>query len=147
MKTVKEIADELKLPKQRVYRYIKRECISEADQRNGVMYYDEAAEAIIKQALIENTASADAHHDTDVDVVSDSATAMVMVNAKYLSHIEAEVEFLRSELSKTREALQTGQALHAGTIKKQLQSGEEGKPDYSENLSFFSRIFRKRDKQ
>ena len=49
MKTIKQIAEDLGLPKQRVYRFIKRECISEAHQENGVMYYDDAAESLIKQ--------------------------------------------------------------------------------------------------
>ena len=52
-KTIKQIADELSIDKQRVYRYIKRNCISEAHQKNGVMYYDEAVERRIKQEFLQ----------------------------------------------------------------------------------------------
>ena len=43
-KTIKQMADALGVDKQRVYRYIKKNCISEAHQKNGVMYYDEVVE-------------------------------------------------------------------------------------------------------
>lgn len=53
MKTMKQIADELGIDKQKVYRYIKKEKINEAHQKNGVKHYDEAAEKRIKQAFRE----------------------------------------------------------------------------------------------
>lgn len=52
-KTIRQIADELGVSKQRVYRFIKQNCINEAHQRNGVMYYDDAAETRIKQGFFE----------------------------------------------------------------------------------------------
>ena len=55
MKTLKQIADELGVPKQQVYRYVKAECINEvhhealeARQSKSVKYYNEAAESTIK---------------------------------------------------------------------------------------------------
>ena len=50
MKTIKQIADELQLDKQKVYRYIKRNHITEAHQDGQVKWYDEAAENRIKSA-------------------------------------------------------------------------------------------------
>lgn len=48
MKTIREIANELGVDKQKVYRFIKQNHINEAHhealQRSGVKYYDEAAE-------------------------------------------------------------------------------------------------------
>lgn len=78
MKTVREIAAEIGIPKQRVYRYIKRECISEAHQRNGVMYYDEAAETIIKQGFDTDTASGDVHHEAHQNRITDAVTDAVI---------------------------------------------------------------------
>ena len=47
MKTIREIANELGVDKQKVYRFIKQNHINEAHhealQRSGVKYYDEAA--------------------------------------------------------------------------------------------------------
>ena len=47
-KTIKQIADEIGLDKQKVYRFIKKNHINEAHQKNGVMYYDEAVKSHIK---------------------------------------------------------------------------------------------------
>lgn len=78
MKTVREIADEIGIQKQRVYRYIKRECISEAHQRNGVMYYDEAAESLIRQAFDTGAASSDALHEAHQNCITDTVTDAVI---------------------------------------------------------------------
>ena len=69
-KTIKQMADALGVDKQRVYRYIKKNCISEAHQKNGVMYYDEAVEKRIKQAFSKNEPHQEsASSDTVVDVL------------------------------------------------------------------------------
>ena len=41
---IKQIADELGISKQKVYRFIKKENINESYQENSVMYYDDVAE-------------------------------------------------------------------------------------------------------
>ena len=69
-KTIKQMADALGVDKQRVYRYIKKSCIKEAHQKNGVMYYDEAVEKRIKQAFSQNEPHQEsASSDTVVDVL------------------------------------------------------------------------------
>lgn len=152
MKTIAQIAGELGVSKQRVYRYIKREHISEVHQRNGVMYYDEAAENLIKKGFIENGTSDDVHHDAHQSVSDDAPDDAVTVSAKYLAHLENEVAFLRGELSLTREALRAGQALHAGTLKQiapELPQEDKQEiiitpsPD-GKRMSFISRIFGRR---
>jgi hypothetical protein len=60
-KTIKEIADELQIDKQKVYRYIKanhiNEALREAHQKNNVKYYDEAAQMKIKKAFAAKSTS------------------------------------------------------------------------------------------
>lgn len=69
-KTIKQMADAIGVDKQRVYRYIKKSCINEAHQKNGVMYYDEAVEKRIKQAFSKNEPHQEsASSDTVVDVL------------------------------------------------------------------------------
>ena len=75
-KTIKQIADELNVDKQKVYRYIKANHISEVHheplQKNKVKHYDEVAQAQIKKAFAEKTTSkrsaskstSKAHQDT-----------------------------------------------------------------------------------
>lgn len=69
-KTIKQMADAIGVDKQRVYRYIKKSCINEAHQKNGVMYYDETVEKRIKQAFSKNEPHQEsASSDTVVDVL------------------------------------------------------------------------------
>jgi predicted DNA-binding transcriptional regulator YafY len=87
-KTTKQIADEMGVSKQKVYRYIKKNCICEAHQENGVMYYDETAETLIKQGFSENEAHHEAHHEA------------------HQNHInEAVIELLRNELQAKNEQI------------------------------------------
>lgn len=53
-KTIKEIADELGIDKQKVYRYITKNCIKEALQDAQTKRYDEAAQKQIKQHFEEH---------------------------------------------------------------------------------------------
>lgn len=138
MKTVRQIADELGVSKQSVYKRYKGKLYTEvhpyAHTEQGVLYISEQGENLIKQDFLKDTASNGAHTDT------------VIVDAKYLAHIEAEIEFLRGELTRTREALQAGQALHAGTIRQQLAPGSSGTEKPAEPSKFkgwVSRVFRK----
>lgn len=60
-KTIKQIADDLQIDKQRVYRYIKahhiNEALHEAHQNGKTKYYDEAAQEQIKKAFAEKSES------------------------------------------------------------------------------------------
>lgn len=144
MKTMKQIAEDLGLPKQRVYRFIKRECISEAHQENGVMYYDDAAESLIKQAFSDNAASPDAHHDAHHDANSDAVTdAVIDLLRKELEIKNEQIRDLNARLAESNAALvaaqqtaQAAQALHAGTIQKQLMEPEQP--------GMLARLFRKK---
>lgn len=144
MKTIKEIAEELGVNKQKVYRYIKRHCISEAHQCNGVMYYDDAAESQIKSGLFEKTASREVHHDVHHDAVTDALVETLRGELKVKNE---QIQELNDRLAETTAALvtaqqtaQAAQALHAGTIRKQLAGGEEDSP------GFLSRIFKRKEK-
>lgn len=146
MKTIKEIAGELGVPKQRVYRFIKRECISEAHHEAGVMYYDDAAETFIKQAFSDVVSSGEAHHDAHHDAVSDAVTdavtdAVIDLLRKELEIKNEQIRELNARLAESNAALvaaqqtaQAAQALHAGTIQKQLMEPEQP-------AGFFTRLF------
>lgn len=71
MKTIKQVADEIGVSKQRVYRYIKNH-ISDVRQGASVMQIDDAAETRIKQYFLDKTASHDAHHDVHQKRITDT---------------------------------------------------------------------------
>ena len=92
MKTIKQIADELGVDKQRVYRYIRKNHINEAHQKNGVMHYDEATEMLIKQGFSENKSLHEAHHEVLQNHISDTVN-------------EAVIEMLQNELQAKNEQI------------------------------------------
>ena len=72
MKTIREIADEIGIDKQRVYRHIKNQGMT-AHQKQGVMYFDDVAEVRIKQYFLQGHTSNEAHHKASPDVTNDTA--------------------------------------------------------------------------
>lgn len=161
-KTIKEIADELGVDKQKVYRYIKKnhinEVLHEALQKNGVKQYDEAAETLIKQGFSKESASSEALHEvhqkhineTVFDTISDAVIDMLR---KELEIKNEQIRELNDRLAESNAALiaaqqtaQAAQALHAGTIQQQITSGADpsnGSVDEPKKYGWLSRLFRR----
>lgn len=118
MKTIKQIADELGLDKQKVYRYIKKnhikevyqECISEALQKNGVKYYDEVAENLIKQGFSDNTTSNEVHQEVHQKHINDTVIDTLL---KQIEILQKELDAKNEQLSDTLRALNQAQQLQA----------------------------------
>lgn len=110
-KTIKQIADELRVSKQQVYRYIKRNHISEAHQKNGVMYYDEAAETAIKRGFSDKAVSSEVHqevhqkHISDAvnDAVNDAVVITLQTLQEQLTAKDKLIEQLQTELATERQ--------------------------------------------
>lgn len=160
-KTIKEIADELGVDKQKVYRYIKKNRINEvhheALQKNSVKQYDEAAETLIKQGILQESVSSEALHEAHqkhineavFDTVSDAVIDMLR---KELEIKNEQIRELNSRLAESNAALvaaqqtaQAAQALHAGMLQQQLTSGtdqSEPRVDEPKKQGWFGRWFR-----
>jgi predicted transcriptional regulator len=151
-KTIKQIADELGVDKQRVYRYIKKNRINEAHHEHGVMWYDETVESLIKQHFSGNDVHHEPHHDvhhiTSNDTVIDTVITMLKqeleVKNQELEIKNEQIRELNARLSESHAALiasqqsaQAAQALHAGTLQAQLGNGSEPRK------SLWSRIRKK----
>lgn len=103
-KTIKQIADELKIDKQKVYRYIKKNHINEAHQKNGVMYYDDAAEMLIKQAFIQNITSNEAHQEVHQEVHQNHINeAVIDVLLKQSEMLQKELEIKNKQIISLQE--------------------------------------------
>lgn len=137
MKTIREIANEIGVDKQKVYRFIKQNHINEAHrealQRSGVKYYDEAAEMLIKQGFLGETASSEAHREVHQNRINEAAfDAVVEMLQKELEIKNEQIRELNERLSECSAALlaaqqtaQVAQALHAGAIQQHiLDKGE-----------------------
>ncbi len=113
MKTIKQIAAELGVSKQRVYRYIKKHRIGEAHQRNGVMWYDDTAESLIKLGFTKNDVHHEALHNSSSEAVIDTVVAMLQ---RELDIKNLQIEKQQETIQQLTTALTAAQALHAGTI-------------------------------
>lgn len=69
-KTIKQIADEIGVSKQQVYRFIKKHNITEVCQENGTMYYDDASEYLIREGFPKTNESKEAPQ-TRIESTSD----------------------------------------------------------------------------
>lgn len=155
MKTIKEIADAAGVSKQRAYRYIRQNHISEAHHDAGVMQFDDAAASrIISHFLGENCIS-DAHHDvhhdasndTVVDTVLELLKAELEIKNEQIRELNARLAESNAALVAAQQSAQAAQLLHAGTMQRQLVSGEEaGLRPEGEGRGFFGRIFGKKNR-
>lgn len=132
-KTMKQIADDLGVSKQRVYRYIKKNHINETYQETGVMYFDDAVVERIKQGLFEQAVSNDVHqenrNDTMLEAVIDMLRKELESKNAQLAVKDEQIRELNERLAESNTALVTAQqtakdaqALHAGTIQQQLEA-------------------------
>lgn len=145
-KTIKQIADELEIDKQKVYRYIKKNNIIEAHQKNGVMYYDEATETLIKQALSVSTTSSEAYQNHINDTVNDVLISMLQ---KELEIKNKQIEELTAIVKQQAETInanshnQLAETLIEG--KQQLISSGDQEKEKPPKKSWWSRLFGSED--
>ena len=98
-KTIREIAEELNISKQKVYRFIKdnhiKEVHHEAHQKNDVKYYDDAAQTLIKSHFLNQEAHQETHHEAHQDHISD---ALINTLLKQLEEKDKQIESLSQAL-------------------------------------------------
>ena len=144
MKTIKQIADDLGLDKQKVYRYIKKNHINEAHQKGQVMWFDDAVESSIKKAFFDKTTSNEPHHDVVQSASND--TASDVVDAVLLDQIK----LLQEENRELRKLLSQEQELHARLQERitLLEAPADDNVVYKEEKDkvkkgFFTRLFKR----
>lgn len=155
MKTVKQIADELGVDKQKVYRYIKNnqikevhhEALHEALQKNGAKYYDEVAESLIKQGFTENSASNEVHHEAHQKCFNEAVFEALL---NQISTLECELKIKNNQINSLNERLEEAhkiidhsQQLQAIAENKiaLLESQNEEVKEPEEKKSFWKRLF------
>ena len=141
MKTIRQIADEIGVSKQAVYKRYKGKlhtvCAPYAHTEQGVLYLSEQAETIIKQDFLKDDRSNGAHTDThterSIGAVPEQSQedSVVAVLQATIDTLQGQLEVKDRQIEKLTEALvaaqktaAAAQALHAGTIQQQLTAGE-----------------------
>lgn len=124
MITVKQIADELGIDKQRVYRYIKQNHINEAVQNGQVKWYDDAVLSLVKSAFLEDEPHqmkrSEPLHDAVNDTVLDAVLQQLKTKDEQIAALQLQVTQLTTALENTTASLKAAQALHAGTMQQAL---------------------------
>ena len=174
MKTIRQIADEIGVSKQAVYKRFKGKlhtvCAPYAHTEQGVLYIEEQGETLIKQDFLQKECSIGAHtyahtersngavleQSENAGVVAvlqttiDTLQGQLAIKDKQIEELNARLAEVSSALVAAQQTAQAAQALHAGTIQQQLLSGESGadqqgrEPEPGGKRSWFRKFFENR---
>ena len=152
MKTIRQIADEIGVSKTAVNKQIANLGLRSGLRKNGNQFaIDEHQEALIKQAFSEKSQTEiENQSQTKTQTENHEVGDLVCVLQATIDTLQGQLEVKDRQIAKLTEALvaaqQTAaaaQALHAGTMKQQLLSGESGadQQEPEQKISWFSKIF------
>ena len=167
MKTIRQIADEIGVSKQAVFKKIKREPLSTSLQGltatvDGRLMVEVDGEKLIKQAfseispsttdnqltgavdgLVDAPSTKNAEKTAEVDGVISVLQATIDTLQGQLEVKDRQIEKLTEALAAAQQTAAAAQALHAGTIQQQLITGEAGtdQQEPEQKKSWFSKIF------
>jgi AcrR family transcriptional regulator len=174
MKTIRQIADEIGVSKQTVYKRYKGKlhtvCAPYAHTEQGVLYIEEQGETLIKQDFLQKECSVGAHtyahtersngevleQSENVGVIAvlqttiDTLQGQLSVKDQQIEELNARLAEVSSALLAAQQTAVAAQALHAGTMKQQLLSGESGadqqgrEPEPGGKRSWFRKFFENR---
>ena len=145
MKTIRQIADEIGVSKQAVYKRYKGKlhtvCAPYAHTVQGVLYLSEQAETLIKQDFLQNDRSNGAHTERSIGGVPEQSqdAGVVAVLQATIDTLQGQLEVkdrqieqqaqtitrLTDALAAAQQTAAAAQALHAGTI-QQVLACEDG---------------------
>ena len=152
MKTIRQIADEIGVSKTAVNKQIANLGLRSGLRKNGNQFaIDEHQEALIKQAFSEKSQTEiENQSQTKTQTENHEVGDLVCVLQATIDTLQGQLEVKDRQIAKLTEALvaaqQTAaaaQALHAGTMKQQLLSGESGadQQEPEQKKSWSSKIF------
>ena len=158
MKTIREIADEIGVSKQAVFKKIKREPLSTSlrgltSTVDGRLTVSVDGEKLIKQAFSAGTPSTN-HQPVD-GVVDGQVDGIIAVLQATIDTLQGQLEVkdrqieqqaqtitrLSDALVAAQQTAAAAQALHAGTIQQQFLSGKDETVRQEQKRSWFVRFF------
>ena len=150
MKTIRQIADEIGVSKQAVYKRYKGKlytaCAPYAHTVQGVLYLSEQAETLIKQDFLQNDCSNGAHTERSIGAVPEQSQEAGMVAVLQATIDTLTITRLTDALAAAQQTAAAAQALHAGTIQQQLLGEEAGADQQGQEpkgkRSWFNKWFR-----
>lgn len=160
-KTIKEIAKELCVSKQAVYKRYKGKlhtvCAPYAHTVNGVLYLADQGVEIIRQDFAANPCSTSSGAHTECirstpmeqpqsDTIIEVLQTTIDTLQQQLEIKDKQIERQASTIENLSSALSAAQALHAGTIRHQIESGQEKETFHQDvnRTSWLSWLFRRK---
>jgi transcriptional antiterminator len=149
MKTIAQLAKELGVSKTAVRNKIANLGLQTSLQKNGNQFaIDSEKESLIINAFNQNSQTKNENQtQTETETVSDSVSVLISilqteldVKNKQIDDLNARLAEMTAALRASQETANLEQALHAGTIKKQLLAAPdpEGKPGFFARFKIFS---------
>lgn len=128
-KTIKQIADDLGVDKQKVYRFIQKNHINEvhheAHQKNGVKYYDEAAQMLIKQGFSDKATLNEVHREVLQNHIKSTSNEAVLKQIDVLQEQikikDEEIKAKNQQIEQLHKLLDQEQQLRMVSEQKILQ--------------------------
>jgi len=125
-KSIREIAEELNVDKQKVYRFIKKNHINEVHQNHikttSVKQYDEAVQKQIKQGIFKNEAHQKSHHEAHQNHINDVVLDVVLKQSEML---KKELEEKNKQINELQKLLDQEQQLRMAEHQRVLQLEEK----------------------
>ena len=145
MKTIKQIADEIGVSKTAVRKKITPELKTKfAETVSGVIHISAEGESLIKSAFLSSRSQTEfaGVSENQFAGVSGQVSTLISMLQKELDIKNQQIESLTVALENTTASLHAAQALHAGTMQKQLTDGDSDQPEPdTPSKRFFARIF------
>ena len=153
MKTLKQIADELKIDKQKVYRFVVKNHITASSEVMQSKLYDEAAERLIKSHFYHITTSSERssepHQKSGYDVVLeqlikelDIKNEQIREKDRQLAEKDKQLHTVHELMAENQKLLDQQQQLNAIAEQKLLQIETEKQNQQSEEKeTFWTRLW------
>ena len=153
-KTIKQIADELGVTKQAVHQRRKSKELSTALQPftttvDGIVYISVYGEKLIKAAFmgqqaVNEPATVYDNGNPAVDTLIAMLKAELDGKNQQIADLNARLADTTAALLAAQKNLDTAQALHIGTIRKQLTGGEDLQREIPQRRGLLARLFGER---
>ena len=115
MKTLKQIADEIGVSKQRVYRFIKKNHINDVHHEAGIIYISDTLEELIKSHFQKNNT----HHDTYYNCINDTMNdAVLNTLINQIKEKDNQIQELNNRLAEVNGMLENEQKMNGHNLQR-----------------------------
>jgi predicted transcriptional regulator len=143
--TIKQIADELGVSKQAVRRHINKLPPTEVSTNiNRAIVISDVGTEIIRDIVNRRTTNVTTNKAVTVDTIVTMLQNELNEKNTFIKAQQQTISELTIALEHTTASLHAAQALHAGTIQKQLANDSTNQDEPQEPKGFFARLFNRK---